>query len=316
MGTAFLYSLQRIKSLILFEKLPFTEQHIIQLCLEKLRDFYSSPVILVRIGSVGGGCINNAAKLTTSVGEFFLKWNAHAPTDMFVKEAAGLTEMSLAGSSLVIPKVIWSKAADEMPGLLLMEFLPAPANTSGFDEKLGQGIAQMHCKTAANYGFQHDNYCGTTVQENAWTISWAEFYAQNRIQSLVLRIKSLRGLSSEDQRIYDRLVDRIPQLLSQETSPSLIHGDLWSGNYLYTANGPALIDPACYYADREMELGMMKLFGGFSTRVWDAYQSEFPLLPEWKQRIPLYQLYHILNHYLLFGGSYGWQALDIAKSYL
>lgn len=296
--------------------MSFPEQHIIQLCLEKLQDFYGSSVTLVRSGSVGGGCINNAAKLTTSVGDFFLKWNAHAPADMFVKEAAGLKEMTLAGSSLVIPKVIWSKEADETPGLLLMEFLPPPVSTDGSDEKLGQGIAQMHRKLAANYGFHHDNYCGTTVQENMWTKNWAEFYAQNRIHSLMVRIKSKRGMSSEDQRIYERLVDRLPQLLSHETSQSLIHGDLWSGNFMYTANGPALIDPACYYADREMELGMMKLFGGFSARVWDAYQSEFPLFPEWKQRIPLYQLYHILNHYLLFGGSYAWQALDIAKSYL
>lgn len=294
----------------------FREQDISHLCIQKLSDQFETTVRLIGYQSVGGGCINNAAKLTTSVGEFFLKWNAHAPDDMFLKEAAGLREMSLAGTSLVIPKVIWSKETDETPGLLLMEFLSGPASTTGFDEKLGQGIAQMHRKTAANFGFYHDNYCGTTVQKNAWTNTWPEFYAQNRIHSLVLRIKSQRGMSSEDQRIYDRLIDRLPQLLSHETSPSLIHGDLWSGNYMYTANGTALIDPACYYADREMELGMMKLFGGFSVRVWDAYQSEFPLLPEWKQRIQLYQLYHILNHYLLFGGSYGWQALEIAKSYL
>lgn len=100
------------------------------------------------------------------------------------------------------------------------------------------------------------------------------------------------------------------------TIPSLIHGDLWSGNYMYTANRPALIDPACYYADSEMELGMMQLFGGFSPAVWQAYQDEYPLPEGWQQRIPLYQLYHILNHLLLFGGSYGRQALEIAQAFL
>jgi fructosamine-3-kinase len=117
-------------------------------------------------------------------------------------------------------------------------------------------------------------------------------------------------------RIYEKLIDRIPQLLAHQTVPSLIHGDLWSGNYMFTAGGPALIDPACYYADREMELGMMQLFGGFSSAVWSAYQEEFPLQEGWRGRVRLYQLYHVLNHQLLFGGSYGWQALDIAKEYV
>ena len=123
-------------------------------------------------------------------------------------------------------------------------------------------------------------------------------------------------MSSGEQEIYEKLVSRMPDLLVHQTMPSLIHGDLWSGNYLYTSEGPALIDPACYYADREMELGMMKLFGGFSSKVWQAYQYEFPLPERWQQRIRLYQLYHLLNHYLLFGGSYGEQALEIAKAYV
>ena len=123
-------------------------------------------------------------------------------------------------------------------------------------------------------------------------------------------------MSSEELRNYEKLVNRIPLILSHSTQSSLIHGDLWSGNYMYTANGPALIDPACYYADREMELGMMKLFGGFSSTVWGAYQEEFPLPQGWKERNRLYQLYHVLNHYLLFGVSYGQQALEIAKEYV
>jgi fructosamine-3-kinase len=131
----------------------------------------------------------------------------------------------------------------------------------------------------------------------------------------VEQIRSVRGMSSGDLKTYEKLIGKMPQLLSHSTIPSLIHGDLWSGNYMYTTNGPALIDPACYYADREMELGMMKLFGGFSAGVWKAYQDEFPLLPDWQQRIPLYQLYHLLNHYLLFGGSYGSQSLNITKAY-
>jgi fructosamine-3-kinase len=294
----------------------FGEKEIIQLCLEKLAFIFDSSVRFAGSRSIGGGCINHAVKITTSVGDFFLKWNALAPAQIFLKEAAGLNEMSLSGSSLIIPKVIWSKEADNFPGLLLMEYLQPANNISGFDERLGRGIAQLHRKTASAFGFYHSNYCGTTLQDNTWTDNWPEFYAQRRIWSLVQQIKESRGMSLEELKTYEKLADRIPALLVQQVEPSLIHGDLWSGNYMFTAGGPALIDPACYYADREMELGMMQLFGGFSSAVWQAYQEEFPLPWKWKERIRLYQLYHVLNHQLLFGGSYGWQALAIAKEYL
>ena len=294
----------------------FSEKDIIQLCIEKLATLFGSSVRLIDSRSVGGGCINHAIKINTSAGDFFLKWNASAPTDLFVKEAAGLNEMSLAGSSLLIPKVIWSKQIDDLPRLLLMEYLPPTSNSSGFDERLGRGIAQLHRKTASAFGFHHFNYCGTTIQDNAWTNNWPEFYAQRRIWAIVEQIKTTREMSSEELKIYEKLVDRIPELLAHQTVPSLIHGDLWSGNYMYAANGPALIDPACSYADREMELGMMKLFGGFSSAVWSAYQEEFPLPEGWKERNRLYQLYHVLNHYLLFGVSYRQQALEMAMEYI
>lgn len=294
----------------------FREQDIIHLCIEKLSERFGTLVQFIRSQSVGGGCINNAVKLNTSEGEFFLKWNASAPADMFQKEAAGLIEMAQAGTSLIIPEVIWSKAKDDTPGLILMEYLSSPGHTSGFDERLGRGIAQMHRKTASSFGFHHSNYCGTTVQDNAWTGGWPDFFAQRRIRNLVMQIKNTRGLVSSELAVYEKLIERMPELLAHSTQPSLIHGDLWSGNYMFTAGGPALIDPACYYADREMELGMMLLFGGFSSKVWSAYQEEFPLPEEWKGRIRLYQLYHILNHYLLFGGSYGWQAIEIANEYI
>ncbi|MDP3644840.1 MAG: fructosamine kinase family protein [Bacteroidota bacterium] len=295
----------------------FSEKEIIQLCIEKLAQIYGSSAKSFSSHAIGGGCINHAVRISCPAGDFFLKWNATAPTDMFLKEDAGLNEMYLANSSfLIIPKVIWSKEVDDLPGLLLLEYLQPAINTSGFDERLGRGIAQLHCKKATAFGFYHPNYCGTTLQDNTWTNDWPEFFAQRRIWNIVQQISSSRVMSVEDQKIYEKLVVRMPELLSHQTVPSLIHGDLWSGNYMYTAKGPALIDPACYYADREMELGMMQLFGGFSVQVWDAYQQEFPLQKGWKERIHLYQLYHVLNHYLLFGGSYGWQAMQIAKEYI
>ena len=292
------------------------EQAVIRLCVEKLAELNGSSVRLLYSHPVGGGSINHALKIHTSIGDYFLKWNASAPVDLFLREAEGMEEMrTFDNPSLYIPKVIWSRDVNESPGLLLMEYLTPATSTSGYDERLGRGIAQLHRKTASAFGFQFSNYCGTTLQDNTWTDSWPEFYAQRRIQALVLRIIARHGMTVGEQKIYERLVGKIPQLLAHLTTPSLIHGDLWSGNYMYSSKGPALIDPACYYADREMELGMMKLFGGFSSTVWKAYQEEFPLPANWKERIPLYQLYHLLNHYLLFGGSYGMQSLEIARLY-
>lgn len=295
----------------------FDASDVVQLCLGKLSDLYGTSVRLDGTKPIGGGCISHAQKISTSVGDFFLKWNMQAPPDLFQKEAEGLNEMRGAGNPfLVVPKVVWSKVADDSPGLLLTEFMQPAASVSGFDERLGRGIARLHRKTAKTYGFHHPNYCGTTVQDNTWTTSWSEFFAQCRIWALVLQIGASRGMSSGEQRIYETLVTKLPQILDHPTEPSLIHGDLWSGNYLFTAGGPALIDPACYYADREMELGMMQLFGGFSLLVWRAYQDEFPLPEGWQKRIRLYQLYHLLNHQLMFGGLYGSQALEIAKRYV
>ena len=294
-----------------------SEKEIIQWCIEKLSDWKGVSVTLLSASGVGGGCINNAMKISTSEGDYFLKWNASAPADMFQREADGLVEMRQAGNDyLCIPQVIFSKQHDELPGLILMEYVVPAIKTSGYDERLGRGIAQLHRKTASAFGFHRPNYCGTTIQDNTWTGNWPEFYAFRRIMMLVRQIKTMRGIPSEEMQIYEKLVERIPQFISHQTIPSLIHGDLWSGNYMFTVGGPALIDPACYYADREMELGMMQLFGGFASDVWSAYQEEFPLPEGWRERVRLYQLYHVLNHYLLFGGSYGWQALEIAKRYL
>lgn len=292
-------------------------QDIIYWCIEKLAAIYGNSVRFTGSSPVGGGCINHAVKIQTSAGDFFLKWNAGGPSDLFLKEAEGLTEMgSAVNQFLDIPKVLLSKSLDDLPGLILMEYLQPAISTAGFDEKLGRGIAQLHRKQAPQFGFHHSNYCGTTLQDNNWNSNWPDFFAQQRIWRLVEQLRSRRGLSASELKVYEKLVNKMHSLLGHDTVPSLIHGDLWSGNYLFTVNGPALIDPACYYADREMELGMMNLFGGFSSRVWGAYQEEWPLPPGWQQRIKLYQLYHILNHYLLFGGSYGQQAIGIAGKYL
>jgi fructosamine-3-kinase len=290
---------------------------IIQSCIDHLTNLFGSSVRLISAKSVGGGCINHSSRITTTHGDFFLKWNTQVPPDVFVCEAEGLNAMRQADPFfLYIPQVIWAKSADELPGMLLLEYLLPATDSLGYEERLGRGIARLHRRTDSAYGFYHHNYCGTTLQDNTRITNWAEFFAIHRIAALVEQISLKRGMCSSDRMVYEKLIDRIPQLLSHATIPSLIHGDLWSGNFMFTQNGPALIDPACYYADREMELGMMKLFGGFSPKVWKSYHEEFPLQQEWNDRIGLYQLFHLLNHQLLFGGLYGIQAIEMAKKYI
>jgi fructosamine-3-kinase len=263
---------------------------------------------------VGGGCINEAARLETEAGPFFAKWNRDAPAGFFEGEARGLGEMATAASRLKIPKVVAVSGAGAATPFIVMEYLeprssPAPAD----EEALGRGLAELHRRSADQFGFAGDTWCGATRQVNAWSLTWPEFYATRRLAPLLRAIVDERGLPAPERALYDRLVARLPEWLPARATPALIHGDLWSGNVLWTTDGPALVDPACSYADREMEFGITTLFGGLTPRAWSAYEEAHPLEPAWRERNPLYQLYHLLNHYLLFGGGYGAQALGIAK---
>lgn len=269
-------------------------------------------VQIIKTNPVGGGCIHHAAKIETTAGNFFLKWNDSCSDDLFEREAESLRELKKAESgNLIIPEVMLAGRAGAGPGFLLMEYLESGHVPSG-DEQLGRGLAQLHRFTGTQFGFYHDNYCGSTLQDNTWCGNWADFFARRRIENMVDQISGTRSMSPDQMKIFSRLVQKIPDILTDTVRPSLIHGDLWSGNYMMTKRGPALIDPACYYADREMEMGIMTMFGGFSERFWAAYHEVYPLEPDWRYRNRLYQLYHILNHYFLFGGSYLHSAVDTA----
>jgi protein-ribulosamine 3-kinase len=267
--------------------------------------------------SLGGGCINHASKIETSEGTFFLKWNGNCKPDMFLREAESLEELrKAAGKQLIVPEVFAAKEVDASPGFLVLEYLESGYGTGYYDEILGRGLATIHQYTAEKFGFYHDNYCGSTPQNNSRKTNWAEFFRDNRLGFLLNLIQKERPLPKEELQVYEKLLNKIPELVPTNSMPALIHGDLWSGNFMNTVNGPALIDPAAYYADREMEMGIMTMFGGFSQRFYSAYNEVHPLPTEWRERNLLYQLYHVLNHYYLFGGGYHSQALQIAKSYV
>lgn len=283
----------------------------------EISDKLGQPVIINSERSLGGGCINHASKLETRAGDFFLKWNTSCAVDIFIREAESLRELKKAvGEFLIVPEVIAAKTVDKTPGFLVLEFLDSSRSAANVDEKLGRGLATLHKFGNPQFGFYTNNYCGATLQNNNWNKSWPDFFRDNRLQFLLNLIEKERPFDAVERKIFEKLLNRIEDLLPAESVPVLIHGDLWSGNFMFTVKGPALIDPASYYADKEMEFAIMTMFGGFTQRFFDTYNEINPLPKDWKQRNKLYQLYHVLNHYYLFGGGYRNQALQIAKSYL
>ena len=249
---------------------------------------------------LGGGDINEAFEVALADGHtVFAKTNATSPEGMFVAEARGLEWLDEAGA-LRVPHVL---AVSE--SFLVLEYLRPSKRQTGFDERLGRGLAELHAFGAPSFGLDHDNFIGRLPQSNRVGHDWASFYWSERLEPQ-LRLASDRGRI--DARLlarFEGLEKALPSLVGPPEPPARLHGDLWGGNlHVDEAGTPCIIDPAVYGGHREVDLAMMRLFGGFGPRVFDAYQEAHPLSPEAPERIPLYQLYPLLVHVNLFGSSY------------
>lgn len=259
---------------------------------------------------VAGGCINNGVTLQTSSGRsLFLKTNRDAPADMFPREAEGLQALQ-AGRGPRVPEVLLARGT-----FLLLEDLQPGRKSGSYWVDFGRQLAALHQTTHNRFGFENDNYIGSTPQPNPWTADGYTFFAEQRLlfQSQLARRRNLLG--GRETRMVEVLVSRLPELVPQQPA-SLIHGDLWSGNAICDARGqPAIIDPAAHYGWAEAELGMTQLFGGFPAAFYDAYQEVRPLEAGWQQRLPLYNLYHLLNHLNLFGSGYHAQVLSVLRQF-
>ena len=249
--------------------------------------------------TLSGGDINRVYKLNTDKGPFVIKLNSASQyPGMFQAEARGLDLLSKA-DSLRIPEVILSDEFGDL-SYLLLEFLDSGQPQHGFWEAFGHGLARIHQETLHHFGLDHGNYIGSLRQTNGQEASAVEFYLNQRLLPQVQLARD-RGYALH---AFESLAVRLPELIPEEL-PALIHGDLWSGNFIVGPDGsPILIDPAVAYAPREMDLGMMYLFGGFSPTLFEAYHEAFPLQPGWRDRLELWQLYYLLVHLNLFGGGY------------
>ena len=274
---------------------------------------------ITKASTVTGGDINESFEVTLSTGQaIFVKCNARAPATMFPAEAQGLTWLDKAGA-LRIPKVLGCSKPTCSPtsAFLALELLRPAPRCPNFAEKLGRGLAQLHQSHPPHFGLDHSNFIGSLSQSNQPASSWVEFYARERIEVQVRLGRNNGHFSSQDAQKFDTLCKRLENLVGPEESPARLHGDLWGGNLFVDDQGePALIDPAVYGGHREMDLAMMRLFGGFPARAFDAYEEVYPLAPGCSERVPLYQLYPVLVHVNLFGGSYVSSAKAILARYL
>ncbi|WJW76873.1 fructosamine kinase family protein [Thiohalobacter sp. IOR34] len=264
---------------------------------------------------IGGGCINQAFRLEGGGQAFFVKLNAASRLDMFEAEAAGL-EAILASDSLRAPRPLASGVAGDS-AFLVLEHLDFGGGRAGAAARLGEGLAAMHRQQAARFGWSRDNTIGATPQPNAWLDDWLGFWRERRL-GFQLELAARGGHGGALQRLGERLLADLDVFFSDHRpAPSLLHGDLWSGNYSYLASGePVIFDPAVYYGDREAELAMTELFGGFEADFYAAYAAAWPLDAGYAVRKRLYNLYHILNHLNMFGGGYLGQAQQLIEGLL
>lgn len=256
---------------------------------------------------VVGGCINSAWRLFTSKGPVFVKTNSNDGLEMFEAEAAGLAELSRAGGVRVPIPLAWGVSDQE--AWLALEWIeqgkPGPESLT----LLGNGLARQHRCHADSFGWVRDNTIGSTPQENARSDDWAMFFATQRL-GFQLDLAEIGGFAGRLIPAGRRLIEAVPALLAGHCpQPSLLHGDLWGGNWSCDSDGkPCIYDPAVYYGDREADIAMTRLFGGFGAEFYAAYNAVWPPGQDVELRADLYNLYHVLNHVNLFGAGYVDQA--------
>jgi protein-ribulosamine 3-kinase len=265
---------------------------------------------LISFSFSGGGCINHGGKLETSQGSYFLKWNDRQRfPGMFKAEAKGLQLLSDA-NSVRVPNVVVVEEVERYQYLLL-EFISAKTRTNDYWEHFGTGLANLHLSTSEKFGLDQSNYIGSLVQQNHKSENWIDFFVQQRLNSQIRLATENNLIGKIERNKFEQLFNKLPSLLPNE-KPSLIHGDLWSGNLMTDEHGlPCLIDPAVYFGHREADLAMTFLFGGFDSRYLISYNEIFPLLPGYEARFNIYNLYPLMVHLNLFGRSYLAQVVSI-----
>ena len=269
---------------------------------------------ITNVETVSGGSINHARRLQTGSGDYFLKFQQQQSLRMFEVEAKGLESIAQP-NCIKTPEVIGYGGAGRY-AYLLLEFLPPGPATEAFWQSFGRSLANLHRTTERYFGLDRHNYIGSLPQSNSRHQEWIPFFKEERIAPQVKLAVDQGLLNTADLKQFEQLYALLPDIIPQEP-PALIHGDLWSGNFLsLPGDQAALIDPAVCFAHREMDLAMSLLFGGFSPLFYEAYHETFPLEKDWQKRMELYQLYYLLVHVNLFGTSYVQSVRSTLRPYI
>ncbi|MCU0268236.1 MAG: fructosamine kinase family protein [Acidimicrobiales bacterium] len=267
--------------------------------------------------AVTGGDINEAYRLVLADGrQVFVKTDVHGPPGLFDAEAAGLAWLRET-ATVRVPRVLAVRdGAEVATRFLALDWVPPGRPGPTHDEELGRALAALHRFPCPRFGLEADNLLATLPQDNTPTATWPEFYARRRLEPLVRAAVELRRLPAEAVGRFERLFEHLEVLCGPPEPPSRLHGDLWAGNAIADTDGrPWLVDPAVYGGHREVDLAMMRLFGGFGERVFAAYDEVHPRAAGHDHRVGLYQLYPLLAHTVLFGGRYGTSTLAQLELY-
>lgn len=264
--------------------------------------------------ALGGGSINQVFLLSTDRGSLCLKYNqAKAYPNMFEAEASGLSLLERAGE-IRVPAVVEAVTLTQY-SYLLLEYIEASRKIPDFMADFGRSLAMLHKNSNDKFGLDYDNYMGSLPQQNKWHDDWISFFVEERLEYQITLAWNSGMLPETVRKQFDLLFARLKDLFPKE-NPALIHGDLWSGNFITSESGrPCLIDPAIYYGHREIDIAMSALFGGFSSDFYTSYEEVFPLEKGWKERLDLYNLYPLLVHLNLFGSGYLGSIITILKKY-
>jgi len=293
-----------------------------------LSKHFNQAVQVQNQAQVFGGDINQTFYLETNIGSFFLKLNDGSLDDMFQKEFEGLHLLYQTQTIKIPEPILHGKFSDDDITLkteiypnkeqifLITEFIRKGNISQNFWQTFAYQLAALHKHSNKQFGLTAGNYIGSLNQSNDWCNTWSEFYASQRIMPLMQLAFNQNKCSKDDLQKVEKLCQYFDEIFPRE-QPALVHGDLWRGNFMGDINGnPVIYDPAVYYGNREMDIAMSLLFGGFDKSFYAYYNEAFPLQAGWRDRMELCQLYPLMVHLVLFGGHYYYNVMNVIRKYL